>query len=557
MPLFTTDKDTTKSVYSYAKSRQNQSTACMLLGLPTSFKIKSQTVNNSLVRTQICLTSSRGICPSCFQSFSSIHSSYNRTLEDLPICGKPHILSVLVRKFYCKNRHCAQKIFSQDISAIAAPYGRRTTRSENQIIQTSLEVSSCKSSYLLKLQHIQASSSTCLRRLHALPLPVAESVRHIAIDDFAFKKGHTYGSIIVNQITGTPIEMLNSRDYETVGGYLRSNPQLLTITRDRGHCFSRPISEIMPNVTQVCDRFHLIKNLSDNVIEDIKKQLKKAEQHIEKETFEYPLPKEAYHSLHKELFGLGTERQTSKPQLYLQVHELKKQRLTVLQISQQLGVKPRQVYKYSRMERIDSLLTIEQNTLLRHLNSIADLVSRGIIETKELSLKLNATVKQEWIARLTLNMRKEWQSKKQELRELAALGKRKRKIHSKEIFKVFFKEGYQTTCEVLKWLLIHHPKIRGMITMCLQFRAMMNRNNQAIELRKWIENAQNCGMQVLEKFAKGISAEQQAVQEAMDCPWNNGLAEGTVNRIKNIKRQMYGRAGFELLKRKIILAKWG
>lgn len=209
------------------------------------------------------------------------------------------------------------------------------------------------------------------------------------------------------------------------------------------------------------------------------------------------------------------------------------------------------------MERIDSLLTIEQNTLLRHLNSIADLVSRGIIETKELSLKLNATVKQEWIARLTLNMRKEWQSKKQELRELAALGKRKRKIHSKEIFKVFFKEGYQTTCEVLKWVLIHHPKIRGMITMCLQFRAMMNRNNQAIELRKWIENAQNCGMQVLEKFAKGISAEQQAVQEAMDCPWNNGLAEGTVNRIKNIKRQMYGRAGFELLKRKIILAKWG
>lgn len=85
----------------------------------------------------------------------------------------------------------------------------------------------------------------------------------------------------------------------------------------------------------------------------------------------------------------------------------------------------------------------------------------------------------------------------------------------------------------------------------------MNRSNQTIELRKWIDNASNYGIPMMKKFARGLMAEQQGVQEAVDCLWSNGLAEGTVNRVKNIKRQMYRRAGFELLKRKIILAKWG
>lgn len=171
---------------------------------------------------------------------------------------------------------------------------------------------------------------------------------------------------------------------------------------------------------------------------------------------------------------------------------------------------------------------------------------------------MEGQVKQGWIARLTFNIRKEWKSKKKKQRELQPKVKAvKRKIRSKDIFKLFFEEGHRTSCEQLESLLVQNPNLKGLRILCLLFRAMMNRSNRAIELRQRIEKAYNYGIPMIKKFAIGLMAEQQAVQEAIDCPWSNGLAEGTVNRVKNIKRQMYGRAGFELLKRKVILAKWG
>lgn len=105
-----------------------------------------------------------------------------------------------------------------------------------------------------------------------------------------------------------------------------------------------------------------------------------------------------------------------KPQLYIQVHELMGRGLTVLQISQQLGINTKSVYKYTRMTKIDHLLTLEQKTLLAHLHIVAEQMSRGITDTKELFKKLEGQVKREWIARLTFNLRNEWKSKKKRIR---------------------------------------------------------------------------------------------------------------------------------------------
>lgn len=558
MTIFATFKDSIKSSYSRPKSLQKKAILATLFNLPAGFKILDMFSSPSSIHTTIRFMSRIGVCPSCSCKSSSVHSVYERCIQDLGIGGKSVTHHLIVHKLYCKNPSCSKKIFSQDVSSLVKRFGRNSKGAEDRISQISLESPSGKSSYILNSQSIHISPSTCLRRVANLSVPSMRSVRHIAIDDFAFKKGHTYGSIIIDQLTGKPVEMLNGRDAQTIEEFLKSNPQLLTITRDRGHCYSKPIEETMPYVRQVCDRFHLMKNLSDYVEKYVKSlSLKKKQQDVN-EMLEYPTKGEVYSTLRQDLFQLGTARNIKKPQLYIKVHELMGQGLNVFQISEQLGIKSKYIYLYTRMTKIDHLLTLEQKTLLKYLDVIAEQISRGIMTSQELFDVLNAKVKLEWIARLTLNIRKKWKKKKQDLKKLTSKPQTKiRRIPSKDIFKQFFKEGYRTTCEPLEYLMSQKPKLQILRKICLQFRNMMNRNNQAIELRKWIEKAYNCGIPMMKKFAKGIMAEQQAVQEAIDCQWSNGIAEGTVNRVKNIKRQMYGKAGFELLRRKILLAKWG
>lgn len=558
MTIFTTVKDSIKSSYCPAKSLQKKATLATLFNLPAGFKILGVSSSASSIRTSIRFTSRIGICPSCSCQSSSAHSVYERCIQDLGIGGKTVMHHLRLHKFYCKNPACSKKIFSQDVSSLVKRFGRNSIAVEDRITQLSLESPSGNSSYMLNSQSIRISPSTCLRRVADLIVPSMRSVRHIAIDDFAFKKGHTYGSIIVDQLTGRPVEMLNGRDYETIENFLKSNPQLLTITRDRGYCYSKPINEIMPHVRQVCDRFHLMKNLSDYVEKHVKSLSLKKQQKAVNDILEYPSKDEVLSTLRQDLFRLGTARNIKKPQLYIKVHELMGQGLNVFQMSEQLGIKSKHIYPYTRMTKIDHLLTLEQKTLLKHLNVIAEHISQGVMTPKELFNILNAKVKLTWIARLTLNIRQNWKKKKKELKELRSKPQTKiRRIPSKDIFKQFFKEGHNTTCEPLKYLMNQKPKLKILRKLCLQFRNMMNRTNQAIELRKWIEKAYNCGIPMMKNFAKGIMAEQQAVQEAIDCQWSNGIAEGTVNRVKNMKRRMYGKAGFELLRRKILLAKWG
>lgn len=149
-----------------------------------------------------------------------MHSVYERCIQDLGIGGKSVMYHLIVHKLYCKNPSCSKKIFSRDVSSFVKRFGRNSKGAEDCITQISLESPSGKSSYIFNSQGIHISPSTCLRRVANLSVPSMRSVRHIAIDDFAFKKGHTYGSIIIDQITGKPVEMLNGRDAQTIEEFL-------------------------------------------------------------------------------------------------------------------------------------------------------------------------------------------------------------------------------------------------------------------------------------------------------------------------------------------------
>ncbi len=74
------------------------------------------------------------------------------------------------------------------------------------------------------------------------------------------------------------------------------------------------------------------------------------------------------------------------------------------------------------------------------------------------------------------------------------------------------------------------------------------------ELDAWLVEAGGCGVPTMETFAAGLKKDGDAIRAALATPWSNGQTEGQVNRLKLIKRQMYGQASFDLLRRRVLLA---
>jgi transposase len=85
------------------------------------------------------------------------------------------------------------------------------------------------------------------------------------------------------------------------------------------------------------------------------------------------------------------------------------------------------------------------------------------------------------------------------------------------------------------------------------FLLLVNRKSKAGLLKKWLKQAVATGIKELKSFAKGLISEFEAVKNAVTMPWSNGQVERQINKLKTIKRQMYGQASFELLRKRLLL----
>lgn len=175
-----------------------------------------------------------------------------------------------IRRFACKNIKCLKSIFSERCNDITKPYSRRTERASLHLEQIHIEISSNKGSYFSKLIHIPLSSSTCLRIVKSMAMPVHDGLMCVGIDDWAKRKRMNYGSIIVNAETGHPIDLLDSRDSNEVMDWFSAHQQIKYITRDRATSYASAITKSIPAAKQIADKFHLVKNLGDTISEEIR-----------------------------------------------------------------------------------------------------------------------------------------------------------------------------------------------------------------------------------------------------------------------------------------------
>ena len=180
-------------------------------------------------------------------------------------CGRQLALVLHLGKFLCLNAGCPRRIFCERVHGLAATHARSTTRLAQLQRTLGLSLGGEPGSRLAAELAVPISGDTILRRVKAVPTEPEASYRFVGIDDFALRKGHTYGTILVDLQRGRVIDLFDGRDGAPVAAWLTLHPGIGVITRDRWAAYANACSAAAPKATQVADRFHLVGNIRELV----------------------------------------------------------------------------------------------------------------------------------------------------------------------------------------------------------------------------------------------------------------------------------------------------
>jgi transposase len=202
-------------------------------------------------------------CPLCGRHSTLVHSRYMRRIANLPWQGISVILELHTRRFRCGNTLCQRHIFCERLPQVVAAYARKTVRLNDALRLIGFLIGGEAGARAAIRLSMGASPDTLIRRVRQTTMPMMPTPRVLGVDDWAKRKGQSYGTILVDLERRRPVDLLPDREAGTLAAWLKAHTGVDVVTRDRSRAYAEGITDGAPSALQIADRFHILKNLSE------------------------------------------------------------------------------------------------------------------------------------------------------------------------------------------------------------------------------------------------------------------------------------------------------
>lgn len=462
--------------------------------------------------------------------------------------GREVTLVVTTRHFRCRNAKCARKIFAEPLK-MASPHMRMTHEVHERIMHEALNQPAASAVRTLSCQHIRTSASTCHRLVRRMGSsnPQVRTSGYVGIDDFAKKKGHVYACTIVDHYTRDTLAVFGSRYGDEIREWLAAHPEIKLVTRDGSQSYADLIAAAAPDIVQVSDRFHLIKNLKETAVDLVRELLGKKGQKAE---YPYPTEAEAYSLIFDDMLSMGEEKHRTRVREYYQIRGLKDEGKTIAEIGRELGITSQKVRRSLETD-ISKVLSADQMKVLHVARRMAHIVASKKVTPETVCKHLDGALSSALVCRCMRSVTKKYTELRRNVRECNESQKGKDLKVSKNAIWSYMLTG-KTASKKLLMLNKTHPHIGQVMDICIRFCDMIHGREGAPDVYTWIKEAETCKYSKIYSFAQYIKKDAKAVEQAYLTNFSNALLEGNVNRAKAIKRSMYNRAGIDTLRAKMI-----
>ncbi|WP_245727788.1 ISL3 family transposase [Streptomyces vietnamensis] len=512
-----------------------------------------------VVRVEARLTTLGAACPSCGAWSERVHGSYLRYPSDLPSCGRPVVVSLRVRRFICGQASCPRRTFVEQAQGLTRRNGQVTERQRASVACLGLALAGRAGARIAALLGIRASRSTLLRRVMDLPDPAVGAPVAVGVDDFALRRGHVYGTVITDAATHRVLDMLPDRDAATLVPWLAGHPQIEILCRDRASAYADAATTAAPQARQVADRYHLWANLVSAVektVVDHRRCLHSLPTIAPEPDPQWETPPHDDSAGEPatgptEPAGKMAERRRLHHAL---VHDLLDQGLSERAVARHLSWSRNTVRRYARAARWQDMMKGRPQPRASILDPYKPYLERRWAETggKITGLALLAEIRERGYrgGHTVLSVWKQGQQGP----DPPAPPPAPPTVRAAVGWLTRHPAGLTLDEELQrKTLLAHCPELETTADLVRSFAEMLT-SLEGNRLPEWITQARTSGLRGISTFATGLNSDYDAVGAGLTTQWNSGHVEGAVNRIKMLKRQMFGRAGFDLLRKRVLLA---
>ena len=503
-------------------------------------------------------------CPACHQLSRHVHSRYVRTLADLPVGRKAVRMVLHSRRFFCDTPRCAQAIFTERIPGLTVAYSRRTQSLAETLTQIALAVGGEGGARLTVTLRMGTSADALLRLLRRAEVPVVASPRVIGVDDWAYRKGQRYGTLVVDLERHRAIDLLPERTTESWAEWLRIHPTVEVVSRDRGDTYATGTTLGAPHARQVADRWHLHHNLIEAVQHVVERQHGKLRAIAKVHTgaaIQAIITAARDPSRSSKLYKTETTEERHRQDLdrryrerYEDVHRLLRQGLSISAVAKHLGLNRRTITTLLAAETYPGIPTRGQTP--RAVAGFEGYVRRRWAEGVRNITALLAEIRAQGYPGAYSSL---WHFVRTLTAGEAGMPTASPSAPSstpspRAATWWLFGKTERLTTEQQHWLqqwLADCPQVDTTRRLALQFVDTL-RAHQVETFRQWLTDVERCEVVELRRFAASLRSDMAAVEAGIADVWNNGMVEGHVNRLKLLKRQMYGRAKFDLLRIRVL-----